>query len=277
MKLSELPIKEGWASAFKSAGLGFLKGAAQQATGMDLSAKPAAGKDKFVQDFVSKVYRKILDGISTGRIADPTKGETKYAPGSQAGWKTPATPPTAPTAVTQPATPAATTTPAAVPKAPSQFSEPIGIPGQEKYVKGPSGWVMMKDKKTPAPTNLNKMLDQALGQVTENYTKLNRIFESIMESDDIVKAVQTALKRNKQEQDDAVVTNQSITQFLMKYVAKEIGPGESNLRQNQEIVSAISNCQQAYGKPGMKAALTALAEMVYNIALTASKSMLKLQ
>ena len=47
---------------------------------------------------------------------------------------------------------------------PTTFSEPVGLPGQEKYVKGPNGWVNASDQTTSAPENLVPVLDKALGQ-----------------------------------------------------------------------------------------------------------------
>ena len=49
---------------------------------------------------------------------------------------------------------------------PTTFSEPVGLPGQEQYVKGPDGWVSAADQTTPAPENLIPVLDKALGQGT---------------------------------------------------------------------------------------------------------------
>lgn len=44
-----------------------------------------------------------------------------------------------------------------------QFSEPQSH-GGETYTKGPAGWVLAKDRRTPAPDNLVTDLDQALAQ-----------------------------------------------------------------------------------------------------------------
>lgn len=239
-----------------------------------IGAKSPSRNSSFVAQFVTDVHQKLVGAIARGDVVPGLKQSPTQAAPKQAAPVAPdmATVPPERTDYSTPKiddkvlattgkTPdAAPTSPPVAPVAPKPtetYSEPIGLPNSPQYVKGPAGWVDAKTKKVAAPPEILKILDQALAMVkkereslSEHYTKLNRVFEQILKEGQAM----------------------SISEFLVRYVEKELKPMKLDPTSVTQLQKLASDAESLYGKPGMKGVLTQIGTLVHTLASTALKN-----